>query len=635
MTHFLVSFDIASIFIMIIAIMLYKQQNMVKNESYKVFMTLWVTAFISPFFDVFAKRTLEYGNTALFWIFNTAYYLTMQWIAFFFFLYALAPLARRSRVPFVKKVLFCIPILSITFFILINYFTKWFFNCNGTVYENGKYQFLAYLPSLIYCAYAFYFTIHKREVYNKHLRYAITNTFIIFIACIVSQRFYSNVILTSFGISLAVLQLLVTTIHQGITIDPYTKLLSKNAFYDRVTNLIYNDVNFNVAVIRICDYDLVLSTYGQDAVEGLKLVMCNELNKYVAKNSAYEIHEDVYAIIYENQTQLEKEKALHRIDSHMAEKWTFENLDVSFSYFVTSFEYPNHFTTKDELSNLLVYLEKTRRMRYGIMPVEEFALRDLKHEKQIEKIIADSLTNNKFEAYYQPIYDTRAKKFISSEALIRLNDSELGPIPPAEFIPIAEKSGLIIAIGDYMIEEVCKFIHANNLEELGIEYIEVNLSVIECLQRNFFVNLMAVIEKYNINPKYICFEITETAANCSPEIFAQNLKRLKDVGFKLALDDFGSGYGNLQRLVSLSFDIVKFDYVTTGKICEENKVQAYFPKMVNLLHGMNAHVVNEGVETLEQLDILTQAGTDYIQGYYFSKPVPEKDYIEFLKANKI
>lgn len=527
------------------------------------------------------------------------------------------------------------PVVLASLVIVTNPLTDWLYTYDfeTRVYSYSPLQFLCYIPTFIYYLHAVYFVMRRRDVYNKRLRFVLLNISIIIVVTMLIQQTSSRLLLYSFAISLASLQLLVATIEQGITFDPETGMLSKNAFYDRINNLIYNNIPFNAVTIRMADYEVVLSTYGIGILKELENAICHSLIDIIPQNSGYKLGDDMWTIIYEYQSEQDNKSVEHMLDDILAHRCTINGLDISFSYFIVSFKFPDHFKSISEFMGLIAYLQKTHRMRYGIMPVEEFALRDLHREQDVEHAITDALMNNSFEVYYQPIYDTALKKFTSSEALIRLNNSLIGPIGPGEFIPIAEKTGQIIQIGEYVLKEVCRFIKENDMEALGIEYIEVNLSTIQCLQRNFIVSLESIVREYSIKPSLLCFEITETASNCAPEIFLSNLNTLHELGFKLALDDFGTGYGNLQRLISMNFDYVKFDNYTTATACGDEKLRPLFPKLLNMIRSMNAKIVCEGVETKEQLDFLSELKVDFIQGYYFSPAINSDSYLNFLKEN--
>lgn len=625
-------FDIAAIFVFIVIYFLYIQQNLVHNQTRNIFLMLIGVCLISSIADILSAVSINQSWEVMFQASNTIYYLGQQWAAFFFLLFTLSPLLRRNWIPLFKRQLFAFPILGISIVIIVNIFTGCLYSYDFAtgVYTYGFLQYTCYIPSLLYYGTAIYYVITRRDVYNRSGRYAIVNTLSVIVICIVLQALFPKYLLHNFAFSLACLQMLIVGTTQGITFDPRTGLLSKNAFYDRVNVLTYNKKPFNVVTLRMADYEVLLSTYGLSCLLELEGAVCASVKDLIPKNSGYKLSEDTWTVIFEGSDHDEIDKKVKELDRILAEKWTIKGVDISFSYFIVNFKYPDHFKVIPELRSLIVYLQKTKRMRYGIMPIEEFALRDFQREADVEKAITEALNTHGFEVYYQPIYDVHKHSFTSAEALIRLNDSFIGAIGPSEFIPISEKTGLIIRIGEYVLEEVCRFLSENDIKEMGLEYIEVNLSTIQCLQRNFIVNLLSLTKKYNVDPSLFCFEITETASNCAPEIFVQNLQCLHDSGFKLAIDDFGTGYGNLQRLISMDFDIVKFDNNTTYQICSDANLRKMFTKLVTMIHSMGAEVVAEGAETKEHYDFLAGIGTDYIQGYYFLRPVNSEDYKEYV-----
>ena len=177
---------------------------------------------------------------------------------------------------------------------------------------------------------------------------------------------------------------------------------------------------------------------------------------------------------------------------------------------------------------------------------------DMMHD--MDTIIESALSNKWFEVYYQPIYSVKEKKFHSAEALIRLKDEKYGFISPEIFIPVAEKSGAIHKIGDFVLEQVCAFIASDEYKKLGMSYIEVNLSVVQCMQPKLANHIMEILTRYGVRPEQLNLEITETAASISQQALEDNIKDLTNMGMKFSLDDFGTGYSNMQRIVKLPFE---------------------------------------------------------------------------------
>ena len=217
----------------------------------------------------------------------------------------------------------------------------------------------------------------------------------------------------------------------------------------------------------------------------------------------------------------------------------------------------------------------------------------------------------------------------SAEALLRLIDDDYGFIPPDVFIPAAEKSGAIHKIGAYVLDEVCSFIASEDFSKLNIDYIEINLSVAQCMHKELPDLVLETLNRYNVSPDKINLEITETAASYAQNIMAENIGRLNDAGVEFSLDDYGTGYSNIQRVSTLPLKIVKLDRTFVN--AEDNpKMFIVLENTIKMLKDMEMEIVAEGIETEQLLNKFADMNCEYIQGYYFSKPIPKHDFIAFI-----
>ena len=248
----------------------------------------------------------------------------------------------------------------------------------------------------------------------------------------------------------------------------------------------------------------------------------------------------------------------------------------------------------------------------------------------MDTILKDAIENDRFEVYYQPIYSNEKNGFNSAEALLRLITPEYGFIRPDLFIPMAEESGAIHKIGLIVLEKVCRFISSDEFKKLGLDYIEVNLSVVQCMDKNLADKILSVCKKYGVNPSQLNLEITETASIFTQRNMIKNINRLFETGYSFSLDDFGTGYSNLVRIASLPLNIVKLDKSFTWTENSED-LKIILENTINMIKKMNMKIVVEGVETEEMLKRFKDLGCEYIQGYYFSKPLPEYDFINYIK----
>ena len=234
--------------------------------------------------------------------------------------------------------------------------------------------------------------------------------------------------------------------------------------------------------------------------------------------------------------------------------------------------------------------------------------------------------------YYQPIYSVRERRFVSAEALIRLNDEEYGIISPGIFIPAAERKGLMGPIGDFVLESVFRFISENDLRVLGLSYIELNLSVAQCLQSDLSDKILALQKKYHINPECVNLEITESTYENFSQTTDMNIRRLSENGFTFSLDDYGTGYSNMHRISRLPLKIIKIDKTLVDDMARADGLSV-LENTVTMMKDIRKEIVCEGVETSEQLAALEKMDVDFIQGFFFSKPLPEESFVAFVKEH--
>ncbi len=267
-----------------------------------------------------------------------------------------------------------------------------------------------------------------------------------------------------------------------------------------------------------------------------------------------------------------------------------------------------------------------------IIYLDESIIREAYKEDDVENLIMDSIHNKRVEVFYQPIYSTVSKTFESAEALVRIRKEDGSIIMPGGFIEVAEKRGSILPLGAEVFDKVCQFIEEHNIEKMGLHYIEVNLSAVQCGYKHLADELIDTMKRHHVAPRFINLEITESASMINDKIFMDNMYSLKNYGVSFSLDDFGTGQSNLNYIVAMPVDIVKFDRGMTLSYFENAKAKHVMDAAMAMIKGMNLEIVSEGIESAEQLEIMEALGIQYIQGYYFSKPLPEKKFIEFVIA---
>ncbi len=251
---------------------------------------------------------------------------------------------------------------------------------------------------------------------------------------------------------------------------------------------------------------------------------------------------------------------------------------------------------------------------------------------QIEKAVSRGLEQGSFEVYYQPTF-TSEGMLHGAEALLRMHDKDLGNIYPDEFIPVAEALGVIDQIDDFVLRRVCEFLKTGIPASGGIEYINVNLSVVECIKDDFIERIEGVLSEFGIEKSCINFEITESATVDDYTTLSRVIHHLKREGFHFSMDDFGTGYSNLQAAFSLGLDIIKIDKSILWA-AEQNEIgRTILESNIHMIKKLGKQVLVEGVETPSQIDLLRFLKADYLQGFYFSKPIRKSEFIQIINQN--
>lgn len=256
------------------------------------------------------------------------------------------------------------------------------------------------------------------------------------------------------------------------------------------------------------------------------------------------------------------------------------------------------------------------------------------NEKSTYIILKKAIRENSFEYVYQPIYDLKQSKFTKLEVLLRLYNKKFGYISPTDFIPVAEKFGLIDKIGLKVFTQACKT--ASLFKNLGVEFddISVNISAIQFKDKLLYNNLVTILQKYKIKPNKITLEITETSSISSILDLEKTATKLSNYGFNIALDDFGSGYNSFSKLLNIPFTYIKIDKDIINSLENNENARVILKHILDFSNEINLQVIAEGIESKESLDILEMYNCRYIQGFYFSKPLKFEEIYKVLTKQK-
>ncbi len=385
----------------------------------------------------------------------------------------------------------------------------------------------------------------------------------------------------------------------------------------------------------ILDISYLRSYHGNSSFDEVLKYTTSVLSEYTGdREISARITENGFAFAYRSTNE---EDAKNRLEEVVGKLNNFEGMkekNNKLVFHAASY----HLTTSDKNCEILLFnLRKNCNRIFGteeqIVYCNTHSMNMVQEEKRITESILKGFENNDFKMYLQFVVDNKTKNIVSCEALSRWDRREKGLIGPGEYIENIENAGLISKHDFYMFELACR-----QLEKWsGTEYKDISISCnftrITLSEENFIDNLTMIANRYNFNRTQLAIEITEDAIEKDRETATQNVKRCKELGFMIYLDDLGSGYTSLANLCDYPIDVVKIDRDILLK-ADSQRGKDLFSGIIALAHSLNIKVICEGVENEEQNALVSSSDCDYIQGWYYSKPMPLEKCEPFMK-NKL
>lgn len=456
----------------------------------------------------------------------------------------------------------------------------------------------------------------------------------IWIVVALIQFITKYVLISSIGNSLMLLYIYLNFENPKRYADDETDTLNRQAFHIMVPEMLARKRTFWLVNFTVDDNDQISRSMGYDAMKVILRTAADRLRTVVPRSGFFHSRSNTLSVFVSDRDQLD---ALLKRAGTADFQVPWNNGTFKPQYHITIMECPKYGGTSDEIYDTMDYVMAHHRHheKVHVLWVDEETIRNRDYSKQVLAVLTKAVQEKAFDVVYQPIWSTQENRFASAEALVRLQDcGDLGFISPEIFIPMAEQHGMIGEIGSIVFEKVCSFASENRLWEKGVNYIEVNLSGMQSVDPALPAQLMSVMHKYGIQPKFINLEITETASIDGGEMLDVNMKRLRSLGCHFSMDDFGTGYSNLAKMAKVHFELVKLDksliWPAFGEKPEEPMV--ILNSCISMILQLGAHIVAEGVETQEQADFLTEQGVNYLQGYYYSKPISGDTFLEKLSA---
>lgn len=633
--RFIYHYDIAALLISIVILFNIFLKQRISTRVSRSFKLLAVDLFLAIVFDLITIISISYYTYFPVWLnylLNIISLLTYNLLPVFY-ISSIVCATTEEDDPILKtsKLIISVPAIIAVLMIITTPLTKGviYFDENGAYHSNWMIDVLAGI-GFIYLIMVIVQGIKRR----KSIRFEQTVTILVYTLCtiiaLIIVNIWTDTLITLLFASIAVLVTYLSLDNPSEYKDPIMDIYNKKAFLITTAARFTGNKNFLVLGVQLEGISYLNEALGYNNFNRLLAKLAKRLCGICGRSNVFRISGSKLAIILES-GEKENDDIILELQLLFSSSTKFKEVEINPKVKMAIFHCPQSANNAVKLNDLIFDTLNSPDLETDtIIDGDKKMAEKVRREHQLTEILKQALSQNQFEVYYQPIYSIKEKRFTTAEALVRLTNMELGFVSPDEFIPVAEKNGLIHMIGEFVFRSVCKFIINNKLWEKGISYIHVNLSVIQCMQEKLYEQLLGIMDFYGLDYKYIELEVTETAAVVSSETLMINMKQLMEKNMSFALDDYGMGYSNTTSILKYPFHTIKLDKSIVWAAAKDEKAQKFLQHTIAMFRDMGIELVAEGVETKEMADMLRKMKCDYMQGYLYSKPVKAQAFLDLL-----
>ncbi len=636
-------YDIVAIVFTFIIIITFLRNKTIETSITKIFTILITDVIIADFFDLLTNYTINNSdkipiwlNALLLMIFYITYNSFVPLICLFLLIQTGTPLKIKN-----KKFLICsLPYFLAIFLIIVSPFlhTVSYFDSDYN-YHYGIFFIGLYIIAGFYILVSLYITIKNRNNFSLKQK----RIFYMFLCSCVGIALVQ--LLPHFrGLSLACLMFSISVyfLYRSLKnpedyIDSEADIFNDYALKTVMSQIVQkkNKTKKNIIAIQLMGIDYLNNTIGEEKRLVILKQIVHLLQIAVGKNNLYRYSNSRFvAIIPYDQNLLEK--TVEKIRCIFEDTFRINEMVISISVRISHFSIPedaDDFETvfeliENSLDNLLDSAPGT------IMHVKKDILEGKRREKYILKILREACETNDFEVYYQPIFSVKENRFVAAEALLRFKNPELKLISPKEFIPLAEKNGMILQIEDFVLQSVCKFLRESKICDIYFRCIYLNISAIQYMQETFISRFVKTLDSYGIDHDKIVYDVNEVSSLLLHKDFDKRKEVFLEEGIHFALNEFG--YGSFDILSTINYPIrcIKIDKELIWSAEKDEDLRTILSHIIKSIESLDIRVIAEGIETESQAQMLKELKCKYLQGFYFMKAVPANQLLKELEGKQ-
>lgn len=637
----IICFDLCALAILLIFVFDLQFRKYVTDAASKRLMLLICATIVAAFFDIALNIHNGMSGNVWFNYFFAGVYHIMRCVAFYLYAIYIIVITRvwHKAGNRVVEIASFIPVLTIIIISVTAPFNRVFYYFDeSNMYIRGDYFPVIYLCSAVYALYALYYIVKNIPLVGYRKSMSLASCGVFSLIAILIQYNNPHLVVDILGFSLSILYIILYIDNPGDKIESGSLLMRYRVYIEdlriafftlKPIDIIHIDVVNHHAVEEMLSYNNYIELV-KTFSDSLREV--NNEGKY--EGSLYHLKNGKYRVILNGNDRARTEKMAQDVIALMKKEMSINEMKFFADVAVYVTQCPKDFNLIDDLLNFGKVAPQYGRSGEIVFTEDILASKDYLLNRNVDKTIEQGILNNKFEVFYQPVYSTRYKTILGAEALIRLRDEDGNIIEPDSFIEAAEQNGSIFELGEIVFRDVFSFIASKDFKNSGMSMISINLSTIQCLQKNISEQVLKLIDEYKISSDKVIFEIKESLASDNQSVFSNNIKELQEAGITFAIDNFGTGYSNITTLSSLPVFAIKLDRKFTN-IGDNPKHKEILESNIEMIKGLKKIIVAVGVENEEMAKQFTDYGCQLLQGRYYGMPMSREQLMDYLKENQL
>lgn len=567
-------------------------------------------------------------------LFDQLYFAVLILQPYAFFLYAYALSVKRKRLTGKLLFAFTVPLILLEVLCAVTPAVHWLYSIDADGLQNGPAHILMFVEGIFYICMALVVMHVQRAHVLRRERIGV------YLYCVVLTVGYAlgillpNVLVTDGCTAIALLVMYLSLQNPEFYLFNSSGMYNRHGMGEVLSDALMRGRRVCIVGFSINNFDDMRELYGTAQLEAsIELIYAYLAEEFPQLIACY-LESGRFALIYSSKTSVSAQdcsRVVEGLRKRFLLPWISEHVDTFFSIQTVQMpEMPQLANGEAIIAALTsVMMRMQREAGTKDLVVTDAVLEENERRRSIEAELKNALESKSLQVYLQPIYSTEHKRVTRAEALARIVTVDGTILPPAEFTGIAESTGTVIELGEQVFERTCQVVRDYDLPARGIESVNVNLSPIQCLSPTLPTRFAQIAARYGVPLSLFTLEITEESF-VDINVLRTQIEHFIGMGAHFSLDDYGTGYSNLHRIVQLPFANVKIDRLFILEY--EQKRDTLLPMIVRMLKQQGYSVTAEGVEDAQMLEVLTRLGCDFVQGFYFSCPVSPERFAAYVDA---